>query len=95
MGVVRRLDMLTDEFVVVRAGGVHAAGDPTFDGAFTEAVMSDVPGAKLQLLTTPPVVGAALLAIELLGLDADSVHDAMAENAAKEAGRWAPSHSTG
>jgi N-acetylglucosamine kinase-like BadF-type ATPase len=106
-GVVRKLDMTDDELDVVRAGGVHAAGDPRFDRAFADAVLAGVPGARIVSLTTPPVVGAALLALELIGLDADSVHDAMAEEAMThaaaaarddtgtgETGRWAPSRST-
>jgi N-acetylglucosamine kinase-like BadF-type ATPase len=81
VGIVRTLEMADDDLDVVRAGGVHAAGDARFDTAFAEVLLEAVPGARIVSLTTPPVVGAALLAIELLGLDADSVHDAMAEEA--------------
>lgn len=68
VGVARRLHMVDDTFAVVRAGGVHGAGSLAFDGAFSSEVSSALPCVVFTTLERPPVVGAALLALEAVGV---------------------------
>jgi N-acetylglucosamine kinase-like BadF-type ATPase len=77
-GVARQLGMLDDAFAVVESGGVHRAAEPIFRDAFRAAVTADVPHARFVALSTKPVVGAALLALELLGIDGSRVRDRLA-----------------
>lgn len=78
LGVARRLDMLDDTFELVRSGGLHRAGSALFDGAFDRAVHAGAPAATIVALRAPPVIGAALLALELLGPVAADLHDRLA-----------------
>jgi N-acetylglucosamine kinase-like BadF-type ATPase len=79
IGVARRLDMLDDRFEIVRAGGLHVAGNASFDAAFSSVVAREAPGAEVLVLDMPSVFGSALLAIELLDgdTDADTAHDTL------------------
>lgn len=70
VGVARRLGMLDEQFDVVASGGVHRAGEPIFRDAFEHTISERVPRARFVTLATKPVVGAALLALELAGQDA-------------------------
>jgi N-acetylglucosamine kinase-like BadF-type ATPase len=81
VGVARRLEMLDDTFDVVGAGGVHRADEPLFRDAFRATIAAVVPGARFVTLTTRPVVGAALLALESLGVDAAPLRAALSEAA--------------
>ncbi len=88
VGVARHLGMLADAFDVVCAGGVHRGDDPLFRDTFRDAVRASVPGARFVTLETPPVVGAALLAFELLdatsfAIDARVARDAIAADVAR------------
>jgi N-acetylglucosamine kinase-like BadF-type ATPase len=81
VGVARRLDMLFDETEVVCAGGVHR-GDAGFGEAFRAEVRLRVPAATFVRLDAPPVVGAAVLALDHTGVDAEARAAARARLAA-------------
>ena len=72
VGVARRLAMLDDTFDVVCSGGVHTAGNVAFDSAFRSALASEIPTAIPTLLVHPPVFGAVLLALNLVGIASES-----------------------
>lgn len=73
VGLARRLDLLDDTFDLVLAGSVHTCGQRHLRQSFLEAVHHHVPGARPVPLTTPPVAGAVLLAIESTGADATAL----------------------
>ena len=50
-------------------GGVLRARDPLLFGVITERLLSAAPHAEISLVTDPPVVGAALLGLDALGID--------------------------
>ena len=77
VGVARRLGMLDDTFTVVAAGGVHRADEPIFRDAFRSTIAQRVPAARFVTLSTKPVAGAALLALESLGVDGAAVRSAL------------------
>lgn len=64
-----RISQLSPE--VVLAGGVFRNRDPGFHARLEAGVQAAAPGARLVRLVVPPVVGAALLGIDALGLPAD------------------------
>ena len=74
-GVARRLDMTGEPFEVVLAGGVHLNGEPTFRDAFTAALEAVCPRATVTVLQSPPAAGAAMLALEAVGVDVVPIHD--------------------
>ncbi len=78
-GLADRLDMCDEPVEVVLAGGVHVHGAGPFRDSFCDAVRSRVPAAEFVVLATAPVVGAALLALELAGWPAESVRAALVE----------------
>lgn len=51
-------------FTIVRAGGLHTAGSPFFDGAFNSRIAQALPQAKTIVLNTIPAVGAVLHAMK-------------------------------
>jgi N-acetylglucosamine kinase-like BadF-type ATPase len=67
LGVARRLDMLPTPFELVVAGSVHMAGSAPLDGAFMARVAEHAPRAQIIPLRERAVIGAARLALELLG----------------------------
>ncbi len=71
IGVVARLDMSDDEFDLVLAGGIHLSAEQHFAEAFATEIGRALVGARLTLLDAPPAAGAALLAMELIGVDAN------------------------
>ncbi len=82
VGVARRLGLTDDTFDLVLAGGIHTSLATDFTSAFHETVSNDTAGARPVLLAAPPASGAALLALELIGLDADGVREIVNEGAA-------------
>jgi N-acetylglucosamine kinase-like BadF-type ATPase len=65
--VIRRLHMEDEAFDVVLAGGLfRGLNQPLWD-AIHDPVHAAAPGATLVRLTAPPVTGAGLLALELVG----------------------------
>jgi N-acetylglucosamine kinase-like BadF-type ATPase len=65
--VIRRLRMEAVAFDVVLAGSMFQAPTPLIVEAVEALVRPVAPGARLQRLQEPPVVGSVLTAIELAG----------------------------
>ena len=65
--VARKLDMQEETFEVVMAGGVLRAGCRTLEQALKKELRRSAPGAFPVRLEVPPVVGAALRALENIG----------------------------
>ncbi len=70
--VARRLGLADQGFDVVCAGSVHTAMSHLAQ-AFDMSVHKRCPRASISRLEVPPVVGAALLALDLLGSVSDDV----------------------
>jgi N-acetylglucosamine kinase-like BadF-type ATPase len=66
--VIRRLGMRDAEFEVVLAGGLFRAASRHLPDAVERTVRGESAGAEFVPLRHPPVVGAALLALELAGV---------------------------
>ncbi|MGV9789792.1 N-acetylglucosamine kinase [Streptomyces sp. NPDC003435] len=62
-----RLDLLTEPTPVLLGGSVLAAGHPQLDDGIRTRLAAQAPLAEPQLITTPPVLGAALLGLDHLG----------------------------
>ncbi|BCB90552.1 kinase [Phytohabitans suffuscus] len=62
-----RLDLTGAPYAVVLGGGVLAAGHRLLMDAVEEGIAAHSPHATPTLLTSPPVVGAALLALDAFG----------------------------
>ncbi|MFK4110586.1 N-acetylglucosamine kinase [Streptomyces sp. NPDC002176] len=62
-----RLDLLTEPTPVLLGGSVLAAGHPQLDQGIRTRLTAQAPLAEPQLITTPPVLGAALLGLDHLG----------------------------
>ncbi|HEV2784354.1 MAG TPA: BadF/BadG/BcrA/BcrD ATPase family protein [Actinophytocola sp.] len=71
---LRRLDLRTSPVAVVLGGGVLRTHDPTLFGVITDRLRTAAPRAEITLVSDPPVLGAALLALDALGIDG-SAHD--------------------
>jgi len=70
IAVARRLGMLDTPFDLVTAGGVFSSQSELLNGALLAAVTSLAPKVNLVHWQSPPVVGALLLALDLLALPA-------------------------
>lgn len=66
LGVARRLRMLDTRFELVISGGVHLAGSPSLDDAFSERIGEGAPRAQIVPLRERAVLGAAKLALDLI-----------------------------
>ncbi|MFL6145766.1 MAG: N-acetylglucosamine kinase [Labedaea sp.] len=64
-----RLGLLASPVAVVLGGGVLRTRDPMLFGVITERLRIAAPRATITLVTDPPVLGAALLALDALGID--------------------------
>lgn len=67
VAALRRLRLLRRETDVVLAGGVMQADDAAFFTRLADGVHAHAPLARIHRLHGPPVVGAALLALDALG----------------------------
>ena len=65
-GIAKQLGISDEEITVVRAGGLHTAGNKTFDTIFESHVKGCLPSAKLEVLQEAPVVGAVISAARAL-----------------------------
>ena len=63
IGIAKQLGITSQSIAVVRAGGLHTAGNKAFDQAFEKVVSSALPGASLKVLEAAPVMGAVKRAI--------------------------------
>lgn len=75
IGVAGRLDLVDDDFELVTAGSVHAAGG-VFTDAFAESIGARCRGATIVALDTSPAVGAVRLALDLVGNGAHDTSEA-------------------
>lgn len=71
---MRRLDLLGTPCPVVLAGGVVAARDPMLTQAIEERLAEQAPKAEPTVVTAPPLMGAALLALDEIGAS-EAAHD--------------------
>ncbi len=67
VAVARRLGMLDEPFDLVTAGGVFASRSPLLNDSLLATVQQEAAGAHLVHWRARPVVGAVLLAEDLLG----------------------------
>jgi N-acetylglucosamine kinase-like BadF-type ATPase len=72
LGVVRQLNLQPVPFDVVQVGSTFRGGPLLLQPLYT-AVRAEAPHARFVPLTTPPVVGAVLLAMRTAGLDDTAV----------------------
>jgi N-acetylglucosamine kinase-like BadF-type ATPase len=72
LGVIRQLGLAEGSFDVVLAGRFFD-GSPLVAQALADTVHAVAPGARLVRLTSPPVVGGVLLAMEQAGVDPSAV----------------------
>jgi N-acetylglucosamine kinase-like BadF-type ATPase len=69
---IRRLHMTRRDVEVVLGGGIVRSGDARFRGRIEGGILSTAPAAQISMLHTPPVVGAALLGLDLLSAGASA-----------------------
>jgi N-acetylglucosamine kinase-like BadF-type ATPase len=65
---LRRLALTDDDVDVVLGGGLLQAGNERLDRAIDAGVAAADPRARVRRTTAPPIVGAALLALDHLGV---------------------------
>jgi N-acetylglucosamine kinase-like BadF-type ATPase len=63
-GVVKQLNFSSGSIPVVRAGGLHTAGNAVFDHTFETELKSLVPQAAISVLDVAPVYGAIIHAAQ-------------------------------
>jgi len=68
VAAMRRLGIPPSGTVIVLGGGLLQAGDPLLASALDAEFAAHAPGATLRVADVPPVVGAALLGLDHLGL---------------------------
>jgi N-acetylglucosamine kinase-like BadF-type ATPase len=73
LSVAGELDMLDEPFDLVTAGGVFSSGDPTLYKSLSETVHAGARQVNVVRWQAPPVVGALLLAFDLLAFDRPSL----------------------
>jgi len=67
VGIATKLGIVHDDVPVAMSGSVHHAGDAWFAPAFAATVAAGCPRATLSLADAPPVHGAVLIALDLVG----------------------------
>jgi N-acetylglucosamine kinase-like BadF-type ATPase len=72
---IRRGGMADLDVPVVLAGGVARGADPLLTGLVERRVHAVAPGARLSVLHAPPVLGAALLALDAVAPDDPTAAD--------------------
>jgi len=65
-GIAKQLGIRDQEVTVVRAGGLHTAGNNAFDKEFENYVKRCLPNAILMVLDKAPVMGAVLHSVGAL-----------------------------
>ena len=73
IAMIRRVGLARREFDVVLAGGVFQNHDDQFMARLTAAIREVAPGAQLEVLHAPPLLGAALLGLDRLGVTRPAV----------------------
>jgi N-acetylglucosamine kinase-like BadF-type ATPase len=87
LSVARELDMLNAPFDLVTAGGVFSSRSPLLYQRLSEALRQEADAVNLVALHAPPVVGAVLLALDLLRLPALPKTATLAERIARALGQ--------
>ncbi|MGH3734660.1 MAG: N-acetylglucosamine kinase [Micromonosporaceae bacterium] len=72
VAALRRLDLLDVPATMVLGGGVLRSRDPLLHGELSRRLGAVAPRAEITVVTDPPVVGAALLALDTLGAPASA-----------------------
>jgi N-acetylglucosamine kinase-like BadF-type ATPase len=72
LAALTRLDMLGDDVDVVLGGGLLRAGSAQLDDRIEATIHAAAPRARIVVTTQPPVVGAAVLALDEAGAGADA-----------------------
>ena len=67
LAALKRLDMLDDDVDVVLGGGLLRAGSAQLDDRIDATIHAAAPRARIVRTTQPPVVGAAVLALDEAG----------------------------
>jgi N-acetylglucosamine kinase-like BadF-type ATPase len=67
---LRRLGLTRAPAAVVLGGGVLRSRDPVLSGVIRDGLLAVAPHAVPSVVTTPPVLGAALLGLDALGATA-------------------------
>ena len=67
---VRRLRLTRLDPDVVLGGGVLRATDPAFHERIRDGIAAVCPAATIRVLTAPPLIGAAMLGLDVLGASA-------------------------
>jgi N-acetylglucosamine kinase-like BadF-type ATPase len=76
---IARLDLMDREIPVVLGGGVIASRHPRLMGGVRAELDSRAPLARIHHVSAPPIVGAALLALESAGASPDALERARKE----------------
>ena len=63
IGIARQLGISDQPITIIRAGGLHTAGNKVFDAEFEKVVLGFLSGASLKVLAEAPVMGALQSAI--------------------------------
>ncbi len=66
VSAIRRLHLTRRDVEVVLGGGIVRSGDGRFRGRIEAGILATAPAARISMLHAPPVVGAALLGLDLL-----------------------------
>ncbi|MER7106191.1 N-acetylglucosamine kinase [Streptomyces sp. NPDC000229] len=69
---LERLGLLDEEVPVLLGGSILAARHPQLNGRIAELLAVKAPKAALQVVTEPPVLGAALLGLDHAGAPAEA-----------------------
>jgi N-acetylglucosamine kinase-like BadF-type ATPase len=67
VATIRRLRLVRARVPVVLAGGVFGTDDAAFHARLREGIQARAPRARVARLGVPPVAGAALLGLDLIG----------------------------
>ena len=85
VAALRRLDLLSRPADVVLGGGVLAARHPLLLRNITSGLAASAPHAVIRIVDDPPIIGAALLGLDTLGIT-PSVQDRVRDELCLRAG---------
>jgi N-acetylglucosamine kinase-like BadF-type ATPase len=63
---IRRLDLASEDIDVILGGGMFRNDGPFLD-TIREGILAEAPRARIQVLAPPPVLGAGLIGLDVLG----------------------------
>jgi N-acetylglucosamine kinase-like BadF-type ATPase len=82
LATARRLDLLGEPFTVVLGGGVLRSRHPLLVPPVVEGIRAGAPLATTTIVDAPPILGAALYALDALAAD-PSAHEAVRQRLGK------------